>query len=250
MTSGTEQRPESSRRRIVVPLGQASGNAPARYPSRPVTPLPRPLRRSRARRVLTIIALLLIVLVLLAAGGGFLWWQYYQATPAYSLALLVDAAQHNDLPGVDKIVDTDKIVDNFATQVSDKAAGRYGGALSGEVSKAIRVRMPALLPIIKQQVRDAVALRVKEISVNADQRPFFVIAAAIPYFVKITTIGDKASAIADIRDRQIRMDLERSGDVWRVVAMQDEALVQRLVDEFIKELPSIGQGIDSDIRKS
>jgi len=127
--------------------------------------------------------------------------------------------------------------------VSDKAAGRYGGALSGEVSKAIRVRMPVLLPIIKQQVRDAVALRVKEISANAGQKPFFVIAVAIPYFVKITTMGEKASAIADIRDHQIRMDLERSGDAWRVVAVQDDALVQRLVDEFIKELPTIGQGL-------
>ncbi len=208
------------------------------------------MRRSRARRVLAIIALLLVVLVLLAAGGGFLWWQHYKTTPAYSLAVLVDAAQRNDLAGVDKIVDTDKIVDNLAVQVSDKAAGRYGGALSGEVSKAIRVRMPVLLPIIKQQVRDAVALRVKEISANADQKPFLVIAVAIPYFVKITTMGDKASAIADIRDHQIRMDLERSSDAWRVVAVQDDALVQRLVDEFIKELPTIGQGIDADIRKS
>ena len=46
--------------------------------------------------------------------GAFLWWQHYQTTPAYSLAVLVDAAQRNDMTGVDKIVDTDKIVDNFA----------------------------------------------------------------------------------------------------------------------------------------
>src|SRR6266576_7023976 len=120
MITGTEQRPESSRRRIVVSLGQTSPeNAPARSPSRPLAPLPRAMRRSRARRVLAIIALLLVVLVLLAAGGGFLWWQHYKTTPAYSLAVLVDAAQRNDLAGVDKIVDTDKIVDNLAVQVSD-----------------------------------------------------------------------------------------------------------------------------------
>ena len=207
-------------------------------------------RKGRVGKVLAILTVLVIFLVLTVAVGAFLWWQHYQTTPTYSLALLVDAAQRNDMPGVDKIVDSDKIVDNFAGQVMDKAAGRYGGALSGEVSKAIRVRVPVLLPHIKQQVRDAVAARVKEISSRADQKPFLVVALAMPYFVKVTTTGDKANSIINIHDKQLRMDLERSSDVWRVVSVQDDALLERMVDEVIKDLPAIGRGIESETRKS
>lgn len=202
------------------------------------------------RKVLAILALLLVGLVLVLTVGAFLWWQHYQTTPTYSLALLVDAAQRNDMTGVDKIVDSDKIVDNFAGQVMDKAAGRYGGALSGEVSKAIRARVPVLLPNIKQQVRDSVAARVKEISSKADQKPFLVVALAMPYFVKVTTAGDKAIGVINIHDKQLRMDLERSSDGWRVVAVQDDALLERMVDEVIKDLPAIGRGIESQTRKS
>jgi len=251
MTQPNDQRPDSARRRIVVPIGPPPGSAGARSPKlRFTTPGPVPRRKSRAARVLAILGLLLGAFVLALAVGAFLWWQHYQTTPSYSLALLVDAAQRNDMPGVDKIVDTDKIVDHFAGQVMDKAAGRYGGALSGEVSKTIRARVPALLPNIKQQVRDAVAARVKEISAKADQKPFLVVALAIPYFVNVTTDGDKANASASIHDQQVRMDLERSGDVWRVVGVQDEALLQRMVDEVIKDLPAIAPGTDSEIRKS
>lgn len=251
MTSENDQRPESSRRRIVVPLGPPSRGPRARSATpRTTTRGLTSARKGRAGRVLAILGLVFVALILVMLVGAFLGWQHYQTTPTYSLAVLVDSAQRNDMAGVDKIVDSDKIVDNFAGQVMDKAAGRYGSALSGEVSKTIRARVPALLPNIKQQVRDAVAGRVKEMSTRADQKPFFVIALAMPYFVNVTTVGDKANAIANIHDQQVRMDLERSGGVWRVIAVQDDALVERLVDDVIKDLPAIGQGIESEIRKS
>src|ERR1700682_326871 len=247
----SDQRPDSSRRRIVIPLGQASGGSGVwSAPSRMTPPGSAPPRKGRAVKVLAILGLVVVALVLALAAGAFLWWQHYQTTPAYSLAVLVDAAQRNDMTGVDTIVDTDKIVDNFAGQVTEKAAARYGGALSGDVSKTIRARVPALLPNIKQQVRDAVAARVREISAKADQKPFFVIALAMPYFVSVKTTDDKANAIANIHDQQVKLDLVRSGDLWRVVAVQDDALVQRLVDEVIKDLPAIAPGIESEIRKS
>jgi len=246
-----DQRPESSRRRIVIRLGPSAGTAEARRVTPGYRPLPAaPQRKGRWGKILAIIGLLLVVLVLGLAVGAFFWWRHYQTTPTYSVALLVDAAGRNDMPGVDKILDTDKIVDNFAGQIVDKAAGRYGGALSGDVSKNIRARVPTLLPTLKQQVRDAVAARVREISAKADKKPFIVIALAMPYVVDVTTAGDKANVVAHIQDQQLKMDWERSGDVWRLVAVQDDALVQRLVDEVIKELPAIAPGIDSEIRKT
>lgn len=248
----SDQKPESARRRIVVPIGQRSRGSKARIPpaSRP-SPRLKPARKGRAGRVIAILGVVIGAILLALSAGGFLWWQHYKTTPAYSLALLVDAAQRNDMPGVDKIVDTDKIVETLAAQVIDKAAGRYGAALSGDVSKTIRARVPALLPNIKQEVRDAVASRVKEISVKADQKPFLVIAVVLPYFVKITTTGGEiADARITIQDKPVVLGLTRSGDFWRVVSVQDAALVERLVDEVIKDLPAIAPNIEADIRKS
>ena len=178
-----------------MPLGEPSkeqAGSPASLPAGP------PRRKSIIGTILKILALLVIVAVIGLAVGGFLWWRHYQTTPAYSLALLVDAAQHNDMPAVDRVVDTDKIVGNFADQVVEKAASRYGGALNPEVKKNIRARVPTLLPTIKQQLRDELAARIKEVSEKGDQRPFLLIAVAMPWVVDITAADDKATAITRV----------------------------------------------------
>ena len=70
--------------------------------------------------------------------GGFIWWRHYQSTPAYTLTLIVDAAQRNDLAEFQKRIDDDEIAKNMVASVSQKAAGRYGFALSGSIQAADR----------------------------------------------------------------------------------------------------------------
>jgi hypothetical protein len=187
--------------------------------------------------------------VLFVAGGIFLWWQHYQTTPAYSLAVLVDAAQRNDMATVDTILDTDQIVDNFAGQVTDKAASRYGGALAGLARKQIESLAPQLMPTIRENFRDALVIRVKEISAKGGHKPFIVLAIALPYFMNVAVSGDTAKASALVQDQQVELDLRRAGDSWKVMAVRDDALVQRIIDQVVKELPVIGQGDQFDIRK-
>lgn len=254
MSGNPNQSSEGTRRRIVIPLNQgpagsyakraASGKAGGRNAT-PGSP-----RKSRVGKVLAILGITVVVIVLLVAGGGFLWWRHYQTTPTYALALLVDAAQRNDIATVDTIADIDKIVDNLAAQVTDKAAGRYGVALSGDMRKTIEARVPGLLPSIKRQVRNAVAERIKKISAQADRKPFFVVAVVMPYFVHVTTVGGEiADATITAQDRQVELELLRNGDVWKLVAVKDDALVQQLVDNLIKELPAIGPNTGSEIRQ-
>jgi hypothetical protein len=199
-------------------------------------------RNGRVWKILAILVAIIVLIVLCFAGGAFLWWQHYKTTPAYALALLVDAAQRNDMEGVDKIIDTDKIVDNFTAEVIDKAAGRYGAALSGAARKQIESLAPKVLPIIKQKVRDGVAARVKEISEGANHKPFIVIALGLPYVVNIATEGDTAKATTVVREQKVELDLQRRNDGWTVVAVHDDALVQKMIDEVIKELPAVGGG--------
>ena len=254
MSDNPNQAPEGGRRRIVIPLNQAPASS---RPKRAVgkgdarlsaTTSP---RKSRAGKVLAILGITVLAVIVLAAGAVFLWWRHYQTTPTYALAVLVDAAQRNDMATVDTVVDMDKIVDNFTAQVTEKAAGRYGVTLSGELRKTIEARVPGLLPGIKREVRNAVADRIKKISAQADQKPFFVVAVAMPYFVNVTTAGgEMADVTVTVQDRQINLSLARSGDDWKLVAIKDDALVQQMVDNVIKQLPAIGPNTGLDIRKA
>ncbi len=72
-----------------------------------------------------------------AAVGGFLWWRNYQSTPAYTLTLMVDAAQRNDLAEFQKRIDDEEIAKNMVASVSQKAAGRYGFALNSSIQQRI-----------------------------------------------------------------------------------------------------------------
>ena len=231
--------PDPARSRIVVALDQPqrrfrAGSAP----------------KSGVLKILAIFGAVLLVLVVCAAAGAFFWWQHYKTTPAYALALLVDAVQRDDMATVDQIVDTDKIVDTFAAQVTDKVVGQYGPALRDKVRQQVESLMPNLLPSIKQKVRDGVAARVKEISGNASKKPFVVIAIALPAFVNITAESDSARATTTIREQRVQMDLQRAAGAWKVTAVQDDALVQRIVDEVVKDLPALGKGNEQEIRKN
>ena len=79
------------------------------------------------------IFLILVGLLIVISTGLFVWWQHYQTTPAYTLALLVDAAQQNDGKAFDQIVDMDKVVDNFVSQM-----GQTTGGISEGFARTVR----------------------------------------------------------------------------------------------------------------
>ena len=233
--SSTEPKPESARRRFVVPLDRRDRGGAVRKGAP---------GKSRAGKILGIVGIGLFILLLCLAIGLFFWWQHYKTTPAYTLALLVDAAQRNDMPTVDKIVDTDKIVNNFTSHVAEKVAGSYGPALNDAVRKQVDSLLPGLMPAINQMVRDGIAARVKEISQNAKQKPFIVVALGLPYVVNIKENGDRATIVV-VHDSRVTGDMLRDGPTWKIVALQDDALMQRIVEEVIKHVDlSVIQKVD------
>ena len=135
------------RQRIVINLDAPSGSAPQ---GRQVAGV----RRRRWPRVLAILAGIVLIIVALAVVSGFLWWRHYQSTPAYTLTLMVDAAQRSDVAEFQKRIDDEEIAQNMIPSISQKAAGRYGLSLSGSQQQQIDNRMPALLPRIKQTIQD------------------------------------------------------------------------------------------------
>jgi len=196
--------------------------------------------RRRWTRVLGILFGLFVFVVVVALIGGFVWWRHYQSTPTYSLTLMVDAAQRNDVAEFQKQIDDEEIAKNMVPSVSQKAAGRYGLALSGPMQKQIDTVVPSLLPRIKQTIHDEVTKEIKEFSSASEPRSFIVLLFTVPSLVKVTTEGDIAKATAAIRDRTIELTMKRDADRWKVTDFKDDVVVQRIVDSVMKDLPAIG----------
>jgi hypothetical protein len=197
-------------------------------------------RKSRRwLRVLAILAALMVVGVVAAAFGGFLWWRHYQTTPAYTVTLLVDAAQRNDLQEFDKYFNYDEIAKNMVASVSQKAAGRYGLALNSSVQSQIDKQVPSL-PSLKQTIHDEVTNDVTEFATLTSARGIPKLLVLLPRHTTITIEDDTANVKAWLVTRAFDMTMKRNGDRWQVTEVKDDVVVQRVVDNVMKSLPAIG----------
>jgi len=219
------------RKRIVIDLDAPQGGPAARS---------RVGKRGRWRRILALLMFVVLVVVLAAIVGGFFGWRYYQSTPSYTLTLLIDAAQRNDVAEFQKRSDDEEIAKNMLASVSQKAAGRYGFALNSSIQQRIDTIVPTLLPGLKQTVHDEVVKEIKEFASKSEPRPFIFLLVTVPSLMKVTTEGDTAKATAALSDRTIEMTMRRDAERWKVIEFKDDAVVQRVVDSVMKELPAIG----------
>jgi uncharacterized membrane protein len=208
-----------------------------------------PKKGSRGARVLLIVLLVIAGLLVGLAIGGFIWWRNYKTGPAYSLALLVDAAQRGDTAGIDEIVDMDKAVESFAPQVTEQAAGRFGTAFTPALRKQVEALVPKLLPRVRERVHEQIIQRVKEIGAKAEGKPFFLIAVSIPYLLDITEDGDTAKAVGTQNERTVELTMQRNGERWKIVSVKDEQMAKRIVDDIAKDLPALGAPLEKEVRK-
>ena len=207
------------RNRIVIDLDKARADEQGRV---------RAWRSGRVGRVLGFIATIVVVVIIGAAAGGYFWWRHYQTQPAYSLALLVDAAQRNDGAEIDRLLDMDKITNDFVTQVKARVPG--SSLLPAQVEQS-------LTPKLKPTVRDELIKEVQRLTERAEGKPFPLIALAVPYFVNIKQDGNAAIAEMKFQDEQIKLTMQAAGDGWQIVAMQDDKLAELIADSVKKNLP-------------
>lgn len=224
------------RKRIVINLDAAAAGAgqPANGG-----------KRRRWPRVLALFALFVLLLVVVGAIAGFAWWRYYQTKPAYTLALLIDAAQRNDLAELQKRIDDEEIAKNMLATVRQKAVDRYGFALSGPIQERIDVVIPSLLPRIQQITHDEVVKKIDDLAAATEKKPFILLVVAVPSLMTITTEGVLAKVKAPLGDRTLELTMKRDADRWKVTEFKDDVVIQRVVDSVMKELPAIGS-VDSN----
>ena len=187
-------------------------------------------------------------LLLAALLVFFACWQYFKTTPAYSLAILVDAAQRNDQAAFDRVVDLDQVIDTFIAQA---AQGSTVG-LTPESVTPVRMQLQSLAPeasaSIKQVVKEEIRTRINEVAASSGSRPFLLIALAMPFAADIKQSSDSAQITIKDND-QIELQMERrDGADWKVISLRDQALAARVVQGIIKNLPETESQIDKQLR--
>jgi hypothetical protein len=223
----SQARPGGGRRsRIVVDVARVQAEAQTQR------------KGGRRRRVLSITALVVGGLLLVLLVGTYSWWRSYKKGPAYSLALLVDAAQHDDLPAVEAMIDGDQVAQGFIPQVIEKLTGE-GASLPPQARGQLTAALPQLLPRVRETVREEVAHGVKEAAGQSGTRvPFFVMALGIPRAADVRETGDAATVKVNRGDKQTELSMRRNGDTWKIVNVKDDELAGRLATRLAASLPA------------
>jgi hypothetical protein len=235
--------PAQKRSRIVINLERA--REAMHFSPRGQQPYGAPKKR-KWPIVLGIIGFVLIGLVI----GGYFYWQHYKTKPAYSLALVIEAAQRNDAAAFDEVVDTDRVVQSFAPQMIDEASGRFGNALTPAMRQRVELLIPTLLPNVRDTVHNEVMKQVKDATTRAQGKPFFLVALFLPYVVDIKQNGDTATITGKVNDRNLELTMQRSSPQrWKIIAVKDPVLAKQLVDNIAKELPAVGTNIGGEVLK-
>ncbi|HVF50514.1 MAG TPA: DUF2939 domain-containing protein [Pyrinomonadaceae bacterium] len=218
-------RPKQSR--IVINVGDTKQTGGARGPLR------------GRRRTLALVGLVIAGALLLTLIGGLIWWQSYKKSPAYSLALLVDAAQRDDVQTVDEYLDTERVAQSLAPQVLNKAMASAGGmgALPAP-RKQIEAALPNLLPAMHDEVRAELVRGVKEMSAQGGRMPFFLMALAAPrMWDNIKEDGDTAVVTVKRADNPAtELTMQRNENRWKVVGLKDDQLANAIAARVVGSL--------------
>lgn len=194
-------------------------------------------RKPRAfLKILKIFGVALILFLVIGAVGGYFYWRNLQTTPQYSLALLVDAARRDDQAAIDKLVDTDAVVDDFMPQITGKAVELYGRGLApATIQKMTQIAAP-FLPAVKQSARAEVPVLIREKTSQFENVPFWAIAAGAERYLDITGESDKAFVRSKDQNRPLEVVLKRSGERWQVIGVKDEVLARRIAERVGQDL--------------
>jgi len=193
------------------------------------------------------VAIILLVVVGGVAAGGYFWWRHYQSGPAYSIALLADAAQRNDSATVEGILDTDKITADFVSQIRHRlpASSSAASLLPSQVDP-VRDSLSAKL---KDTVHEQLIKELQDLSSIAQGKPFIVVALGIPYFADIKQENNTAQVTVHVKDEQIKLTMQAESERWRITAVQDEKLAKMVADAVVRSMPSNGSQVQDSIRK-
>src|SRR5215213_3479483 len=220
--------PQGRRSRIVIDVDRVRAEAQAKSAR----------RFGRAGRVLGVTGLIVVGALLVLLVGSYVWYQGFKESPPYSLALLLDAAQHDDVQSVETMIDADQIAQGFVPQVIDNLAGT-GSQLPPQARASLTATLPALLPRVRETMRDEIARAMKGLSQNeSSSLPFFVKALGVRQAATVVERGDAATVTVKAGDRPVELSMRRDAERWKLVTVKDPQLASEIATRLAGSLPA------------
>ena len=221
--------PQERRSRIVIDVDRVRAEAQAKK-GRSVA--------GRVGRVLGVTGIVVGAVVLVLLVGSYMWYQGFKKSPPYSLALLLDAAQHDDVAAVETMIDADQIAQGFVPQVIDNLAGT-GSQLPPQARASLTAMLPALLPRVRETMRDEIARAMKGIGQNeSSSLPFFVKALGVRQAATVVERGDAATVTVKQGERPVELSMRRDGERWKLVNVKDPQLASDIATRLAASLPA------------
>jgi hypothetical protein len=197
-------------------------------------------RAGRAGRALGVTGLVVLGLLLAALVGTYAWWQGFKKSPPYSLALLLDAAQQDDVQAVETMTDSDQIAQGFVPQVIENLAGP-GSPLPPQAGASLTAALPTLLPRVRETMREEIARSLKGASQDDSSNvPFFVKALGVSRAADVDERGDAATVKLSVGDRPVELSMRRDGERWKVITVKDPQLAADIAARLAASLPPGG----------
>ena len=220
--------PQGRRSRIVIDVDRVRAEAREK----------RSRRFGRAGRVLGVTGAVVIGALLVLLVGSYMWYQGFKKSPPYSLALLLDAAQHDDVAAVETMIDADQIAQGFVPQVIDNLAGT-GSQLPPQARASLTAMLPALLPRVRETMRDEIARAMKGLSQNeSSSLPFFVKALGVRQAADVDEREDVATVKLNEGGRPVELSMRRDGERWKLVTVKDPQLASDIATRLAASLPA------------
>lgn len=195
-----------------------------------------PKKQSVFVKILKVLSVVILFFFSVAAIVGYLYWQNLKKTPQYSLALLVDAARHDDQAAIDEFVDTNAVVEDFVPQITDKAIELYGRNIPPQtIARVAQVAAP-IMPAIKERARAEIPGLIREKTKKFESVPFWAIAFGAGRVLDVAQENDKSLIKSKLQDRPLELILKRNGNRWQVIGIKDEELSRRVAEKIGQQL--------------
>ena len=196
---------------------------------------------TQPRRGTTRVLVIVLAAVVLSVVT-YLWYQQYKTSPAYSLALLVDASQRKDSNALNDLIAADQVVDNYVHKQASGIIGSGGSSLLSKTLGGIETLAPQARQSLNLLVRDAIAEDARRLASSSESTPFLLTAFAVPRAVKIQETGEVATVTVSNADHPVELTMRRRADHWSVIAVRDDALASRIAAKIGESLPAFKLG--------
>lgn len=203
--------------------------------------------RKRWKKIAQRIAIAMLLLVFLVGIGGFVYWQYLKTTPQYAIASLIDASRRGDKQEIDRIIDTDRVVDDFVPQIVEKAIELFGRGISKSVIDRISQIATPFMPAVKKRVKQNLPRMLRARTQKFENIPFPAIVVGANRYLEISYEGNDTALVKSlIKDKPLDLKMEYDGSRWRVVAVEDEKIATQLAQRYGQQIITLAQSRGED----